>query len=470
MFLSLRGTPWRRTDVRLTVWYSVVLFTILALACSFLGHRLHSHMMKQADALLRDEAYEIQALLTRNPDLGWLDEFKTDLAGRKQRRLHFRLFDSNGDPVRSAANGKGPFGPLRMDGLQGGRSESYQAEVLRWKGVPYRQITTRLQGPQGSLFLQISMDLKPLRNAMENFYRNLLILIPVSLVLCAVGGWLLARRSLSPIQQIATTTERVSAQNLRERLPTHGTGDELDNLATTINRMLDRLQSSFDEIRKFSGDASHELRTPLCAMRGEAEILLSKQRSAAEYREAVERFMEQFDRMNRLTNDLLLLARFEAGPSRSSDDLVDVGVLLRDLVEFFEVAAQDRGVCLGVSIGAIPPVTGERMMLQQAFSNLIDNAIKYTHEGGTVTVEAESVPPWVEIRIRDTGVGIPKEDLPHVFERFYRVDKSRSRQTGGSGLGLSIARKILERQIGRIELQSEPEHGTTVIVWLPLAS
>jgi signal transduction histidine kinase len=189
-----------------------------------------------------------------------------------------------------------------------------------------------------------------------------------------------------------------------------------------------------------------------------------------EYREAVERFMEQFDRLNRLTNDLLLLARFEGKPIPSDSGIVDVGDLLRDLSEFFEVVAQDREIRLEHLLASGARASGDRMMLQQAFSNLIDNALKYTPRGGVVALEMENSPPWVAVRIRDTGEGIPEKDLPHVFERFYRVDKSRSRYTGGSGLGLSITRRIVELHGGRIGIQSEPGHGTTVTVSLPLAS
>jgi heavy metal sensor kinase len=270
------------------------------------------------------------------------------------------------------------------------------------------------------------------------------------------------------VRQIAGTAERISALNLEERLPSRQAGDEIDALVSTINGMLDRLQRSFEEIRKFSADASHELRTPLCAMRGEAEVLLSKERSASEYREAVERFMEQFDRLNRLTNDLLMLARFEGKPLPPNRTAVALGDVLKDLGEFFEVVAQDRGIELELALGAGAQVMGDSIMLQQAFSNLMDNAIKYTPRGGRVSMEMATCPQQATVRIRDTGVGIPQEDLPHVFERFYRVDKSRSRETGGSGLGLSIARKIVELHGGRIGIQSEPGQGTTVTVALPV--
>ena len=206
----------------------------------------------------------------------------------------------------------------------------------------------------------------------------------------------------------------------------------------------------------------------MCAMQGEAEVLLSKKRTAGEYKEALERFLGQFDRLNNLTNNLLLLARFEAQVQPEVEETVELGQLLPDLAEFFMVLAQEKGVRLSVLADGKVIVKGNRDLLQRVFFNLLDNALKYTSSGGQVSINMEIMSPWVRVQVRDTGEGIPLEDLPRVFHRFYRVDKSRSRQTGGSGLGLSITHKIVELHHGRIQIHSAPEKGTTVMVDLPL--
>lgn len=467
MSWSRERSLWRRTDVRLTLWYAAALLATLALTCAFLGYRLHKHLIKQADAVLMDEAKEVQALLARFPHLDWIEEFKAELGGRTSLRIHFRLLDQDGREVASWSRPGFPWSTPSLEAQQWRRSGQYQARVLEWRSLPYREVTVRVNGLQGPLYLQISTDLKQLRNAMGNFYRNVLILVPVAMLLSAGGGWLLARRSLSTIGEIATTASRISSQNLGERLRARGTGDELDDLVHTINSMLDRLDRSFGEIRRFSADVAHELRTPLCAMRGECELLLSRPHSSEDYREALERFAEQFDRLNRLANDLLLLARFEAKPSLCGRGRVDLGELLRGLGELFDALAEHGGVQFRVCAEKSIHVSGDRALLQQAFSNLVHNAIQYTRPGGEVAVSLEEDGSWAVVSVRDTGVGIPAEDLPHVFKRFYRVEKSRSRHTGGSGLGLSIAKRVVEVHGGSIQIQSRSGHGTNVEVRLP---
>ncbi len=469
MFWSRDGSFWRRTDVRLTLWYSGTLLTVLALACGFLGYRLHRHMMKQVDAVLIDEAQEIQALLRDGSDLSWTDRFKAELRGRTRLRIYFRLLDSQGREIVSSSP-KFPWSQLSLEPDSWKGSGGLRSRSFEWRSLPYREVTVRPRGGQESFFLQVGMDLKQVRNAMGNFYRNVTILVPSALLFCVAGGWLLARRSLSPIREIASTADRISSQNLGERLKQRGSGDDLDELVGTINRMLDRLDRSFQEIRRFSADVAHELRTPLCAMRGEAELLLSRYHSVEEYQEVLERFAEQFDRLNKLTSDLLLLARFEARPQLDRSEELDLGDLLLGLTELFEALAEEKGIRLEFSAKSKISVCGDRALLQQAFANLIHNAIQYTPGGGQVKVTCEREGAWVRVSVQDTGVGIPEQDLPHVFKRFYRVEKSRSRDTGGSGLGLSISQRILEAHGGGIRMESTWGQGTNVEVQLPLSS
>lgn len=426
-------------------------------------------MTKQADAVLMDEAHEIQALLLEAPDLSWVERFKTELAGRKRLRIHFRLLDSRGEEIASSDT-KFPWGPVALESDFWRRSGGVQSRSLEWRRLPHREVTVRLKGGPEPFFLQVGTDLKQVRNAMENFYRNVTILVPAALFLCTVGGWFLARRSLSPIREIASTASRISSQNLGERLKERGSGDDLDELVGTINQMLDRLDRSFEEMRRFSADVAHELRTPLCAMRGEAELLLRRPHSIEEYQDVIGRFTEQFERLNKLTSDLLLLAKFEAQPQLERVQNLDLKDLILGLAELFEALAEEKGIRLESWSGEGISVSGDKALLQQAFANLIHNAIQYTPPGGRVKVECAREGPWVRVSIQDTGPGIPAQDLPHVFERFYRVEKSRSRDTGGSGLGLSISKRILEAHGGQITIKSIWGQGTKVEVYLPLSS
>jgi signal transduction histidine kinase len=245
--------------------------------------------------------------------------------------------------------------------------------------------------------------------------------------------------------------------------------DELGRLTRTINAMIGRLENSFAEIRRFTADASHELRTPLAAIRTEAEVALGKPLTVEQHQELLGSILEECERLARLTDQLLALAREDAGGTRPEPAPVDLAALVAGVVETMRPLAEARGVALRHDPDGPLRVRGEETRLRQVFFNLLDNAIKYTPEGGAVAVGLGQVGGEAVVTVRDTGVGIPAEHLPRVFERFYRVDKARSRAEGGAGLGLSIAQKIVTDHGGRIELASSPGRGTTCTVALQMS-
>lgn len=453
----------------LTLWYTWAVLAVLSMACGFLGYRLHNNMMKQVDAILVDEAREIEALLLEAPEMTWMERYKAELAGRTRLRIHFRILDGMGGELASSSP-KFPWIQISAEPGSWKGTEVVGFRSLQWRKIPYRELTVRLKGSERPLFLQLGMDLKQVRNAMMNSYKNLLILIPGALFLCALGGWVLARRSLSPIKEIASTASRISSRNLDERLASRGSGDELDELVNTINSMLDRLNRAFEEIRKFSADVAHEIRTPLCAMRGEAELVLRGTHTAQEYQEVLERFTEQFDRLSRLTGDLLLLARLEARGYLEHTERLELAALLRGLMELFEALAEDKGISMRLLTEGETTAWGDKCLVQQALANLIHNALQYTPRGGRVDLKCSADGASALIIVEDTGMGIPPQDLPYVFDRFYRVEKSRSRETGGSGLGLSISKRIVEAHGGEIRMESTWGRGTRVEVRLPRVS
>ena len=277
----------------------------------------------------------------------------------------------------------------------------------------------------------------------------------------------MARRSLSPIGYIVSKAQNITSQNLSERLTQRGTGDEMDDLIKTINGMIARLENSFKRMAEFTAYASHELKTPICAMRGEAEVLLSKGRPAEEYQEGLIHFIEQFEHLNRLINDLILLSKLDSSQMELKMAPLRLDLLLEDLCHLFRVLAEQKNVAFVIGSLHEAVVIGDKMRLQQLFTNLIDNAIKYTSEG-SIQVTLEKNQEVAFVKIKDTGIGIPKEEQKNIFKRFYRVDKSRSRETGGVGLGLSIAEWIANIHRGRIEVDSELDKGSTFTVYLPI--
>jgi heavy metal sensor kinase len=298
----------------------------------------------------------------------------------------------------------------------------------------------------------------------------LLVAVPVALGACGAVGYLLARKAVAPMGELRRLTREITADRLDRRLPVATPGDELGGLAESINAMIARLERSFAEVRRFTADASHELRTPLTAIRTEAEVALSKPLDAADCRNLLGSILEECARLTRLTEQLLTLAREDAAGARQAHQQVDLTALVQGVVEIMRPVAESRGVVLHCETDGPAEVGGDGARLRQVFYNLLDNAIKYTPAGGNISVLCGRRGRDALVTVRDTGVGIPPEHLPRVFDRFYRVDKARSRELGGTGLGLSIAQSIVIAHGGRIDLASAPGEGTTCTVVLPASA
>jgi signal transduction histidine kinase len=241
----------------------------------------------------------------------------------------------------------------------------------------------------------------------------------------------------------------------------------MDHLIQTINSMIERLEGSFGRMAEFTADASHELKTPLCAMRVETEVLLSKRRTPEEYEEGLAHLVDRFDHLNRLISDLTLLSQADSSQVRLEESSLRLDLLVQDIGNLFQVLAEQKGLLF--EVGTLEEVTilGDKTRLQQLFTNVLDNAVKYTPKG-SIHLALEKTEGTAIVRVRDTGVGIPESEQDKIFKRFYRVDKSRSRETGGAGLGLSIAEWIAHAHNGKIEVVSEPDKGSTFMVHLPL--
>jgi heavy metal sensor kinase len=292
--------------------------------------------------------------------------------------------------------------------------------------------------------------------------------VPAAVAAAGGLGYLLARKALAPVDELRELTQGVTADRLDRRVPVANPHDELGRLAATINAMIGRLERSFAEVRRFTADASHELRTPLSVLRTEVEVALGKPLGREEVQQLLGSVLEECERLTRLTDQLLALARQDAGPAARREP-IRLEDLLGEVVETVRPLAEVKSIALNFAPDGPPRgrVRGDAGSLRQVFLNLLDNAIKYTPDGGSVAVEVAHRGRAVEVRVRDTGEGIPAEHLPHVFDRFYRADKARSRAAGGSGLGLSIARGIVAAHGGSIELTSTPGRGTTCTVTLP---
>ena len=287
------------------------------------------------------------------------------------------------------------------------------------------------------------------------------------LTLGVVGGGWLSGRTLRPITTMGATAKNISAENLSQRLDLAETDSELGQLAHVLNQTFDRLQSAFEQQMRFTADASHELRTPLAVILSQSELTLSKPRSIDEYQQALETCLRASRRMRSLIDSLLLLARFDAGHAGLQRQSLDLSDVTNESVELLRPLADERKISLHSEVTPLS-VLGDRERLGQVVTNLLANAIRYNQEGGRVDVRVDQVNGHAMVSVSDNGIGIPTNELPHIFDRFYRVDKARTRAEGGCGLGLAICQSVVEAHGGQITARSEPDHGTTLEVRLPL--
>jgi heavy metal sensor kinase len=320
----------------------------------------------------------------------------------------------------------------------------------------------------GGPFLIVAIEpLDSIAASLQVVRRALFFGMPFLLALAGIGGYWLTTRSLAPLSWMAEQARAITGNNLESRLDIGNAAQELTMLAGSFNELLTRLDLSFAGMRRFVADASHELRTPISVIRGEADVALSHDRGAGEYRESLAIVLDESRRLSRLVDDLLNLARADAGHVRLQPQDFYFNDLLADCCRSVQSLASARKIQLEWRCAGDVPFRGDEELLRRLVVNLLDNAIRYTPADGKVSATLEAPGPEVQIRVADTGIGIAPDAAPHVFERFYRGDKARSRAEGGFGLGLAIVKWIAESHNGVVELSSQPESGSVFTVTLP---
>ncbi len=351
----------------------------------------------------------------------------------------------------------------------------YPALRLDDEGLPIRVARTRKQFREVIHSSRLDVNVLVGRSitedlAAERRYGGWLFLVGTGVLAAGLlgGGWL-SDRAIRPILSMTTAAQSISAQNLKERIDLQETDTELGQLATVLNGAFDRLEAAFEQQSRFTADASHELRTPLSVILAHTELALSRERTGDEYRAALETCQRASTRMKSLIEGLLMLARFDSGQPSLEAREFDLAQVIVECVELLQPLADVRGIRIETDL---PPIRlrADRSRISQVITNLLTNAIRYNRDGGKVHIGIAKNAAGTVIRVSDTGVGIPAEELPHIFDRFYRVDKARSRADGGSGLGLSICKTIVEAHGGVIHVTSDPGAGTIFEVRLPAPS
>lgn len=447
---------------RLTLWYVFFLaITILGFSI-YLNLELQLNLTAQVDAGLQVAASQLLVDVDDSVDPPTLRPMSDSAVDRlMQSRSALRLIDSQGAVI--AEVGVFPSLPTNAD-------DAPQFETITIDGIPWRIFSQQvdLQNMQADVLLQIAQSLDVIYDARNSLLRLMAIGLPITLLAAAWGGSFMARRALQPVDAITRTVQAINASDMTGRIADNGSDDELGRLTLTLNSMLDRLEAAFDTERRFTADASHELRTPLTAIKGQIGVALHRRRSPEIYEDTLHHIQQETDRLIRLANDLLFLARLDAAPLQWQPEKISLNDLLGAVVDQVRLIATEKDLAFSADIPAAGLlVWGTADHLIRLFLNILDNAVKYTPAGGQISVTASDSQTEAIVIIRDTGPGIAEEHLAHLFERFYRVQRDRS-YDGGAGLGLSIAFQIARAHSGAIEVDSHVGEGTSFIVRLPL--
>ena len=322
--------------------------------------------------------------------------------------------------------------------------------------------------PGGNLYLvEVGAPMDEVQADLRHWLVLLLAMLPIVGAIALGGGCVLVKRALAPVDRISSSAERISSHNLSERLPVPHTGDELERLSVALNHMIERLDAAFQHSRRFVADASHELRTPLTIVRGELESLVTNDQLKAEWGERLGSALEEVDRLAGIVEGLFAISRLDAGEAAAEWVKFDLAQLAASTADQMALLAEDKQIQVTCAGSTGIWVEGDRARLKQVVVNLLDNAIKYTPRGGAVSLSVEAENGKAILEVADNGIGIPADLLPRVFERFFRVDKARSRERGGAGLGLSIVKSICAAHHGQVEVSSEPGRGSRFRVELP---
>jgi heavy metal sensor kinase len=469
--LHIPGTQWAENltiRTRLTVWYSFLLAIVLTLfigvTCAVLFWQLHTQLTRFAI----QDVETVEGLLSFASDgnLQLNESYHNHVESRQVLERLLEVVAPDGtvllrnSRLRQDRLGAGPFTGEGVGGYSPRAMRlgdgSRVLVVSRQHSLDGRQIIIRVGHREDAIFTRL-----------REFVTAAFTALPILIAIASLLSYHLARKALAPLQEMATRAEHISAEHLDKRLPIANARDEIGLLGTVVNDLLNRLDQSFNQLRRFTADASHELRTPLAAIRSVGEVSLQGENTAEAYRDAVGSMLEEVGRLTALVENLLSISRGDAGQIALEHSTFAATELVSDAVNLIQVLAEERGQQITLAHGPDLLIWGDRLLARQALLNVLHNATKYSPPGGQIAVEVRSADEnWVEISVLDSGPGISPEHREKVFDRFYRIDEARTRDAGGSGLGLAIAKWSIEVQGGIIRVV-QTKSGTPFVIRLP---
>ncbi|MCU1233430.1 MAG: heavy metal sensor signal transduction histidine kinase [Candidatus Solibacter sp.] len=460
----------RSIGFRLAAWYFVVFacgVTAFSIAAWF---AMRASLYHATDEALEDRVRGVQSFMEKQisslsiPEIR--DEFREHSVLGPGGDL-FQVADQSGQLLYRSIPLEANNVPVSLPGTLG----TPRFETSPVQGHLLRFYSQRISVNGRSYTVQVAAPMNEALEALAWFRVMLLFAAPLLLLAASAGGYWISRRALGPVDEISRAAQRISIENLTDRLQVPQTGDQLQRLSETLNAMLSRLEDSVRRITQFTADASHELRAPVSLIRTTAEVaVLKRNRTAQEYLEALDDILEESERTSQVVDSLMLLARTDSGKETLECTPVDACTIVRNAAEQGERLARNLGVKFSVELPPDPiPIHADPEALRRALLILMDNAAKYTPQGGSIQVGVRVKDGFAAASVSDTGIGIEAQDVSHVFDRFWRTDKARSRELGGAGLGLSIAKCIVDVHGGSISVQSELGKGSTFEIRVPLA-
>jgi heavy metal sensor kinase len=476
----------RSLRFKLTLWYVLILGVLLISFSGFLYITLSRSLYRDVDNRLRSLAHLI-ATESGTPSstfgFGKLDQAVRATLNLRPVGKFIQVLDESGNIGEKSENLKNVQLPISLQALKNASKGFITFETVHTFGnTPLRMMTLPvIENEHMARIIQVASSLEDVEDALRTLFIILVITVPLALLVASLGGQFLANQALKPVDQITQTARMITSQNLNQRIKSLKVKDEISRLIETFNEMISRLDQSFHQIKQFSSDASHELKTPLTILKGEVEVALRKERTSQDYEQILRSNLEEINRMSKIVDNLLLLARTETGEIRLFKEEVNLSQIVDEVVTQLTKLAHAKDLhIVAANHQEDILLNGDALRIRQMLLNLIENSIKYTEPGGSISVSLEKNAPLplpgkqqgscdgVRIVVSDTGIGIAKEDQERIFSRFVRVDKARSREQGGSGLGLSICKWIVEAHQGEISVESELGKGSRFIVKLPI--
>jgi heavy metal sensor kinase len=454
--------PPRSVRMRLALWYSAAVAVVLLVYAAGVYIFVRASLTEELDRVLHDDFEEVEQWLDAGlsgPDPWSAVSGHHDDAGQPARWLE--IWTARGD-VRFRSPGM-----VQLDAPPRAPAQYEYASVTTRSGTRTRTLTGAHTVGAAPFIVRVSRSEDRVRHELNELLAGLGLGLPIAMICAGLGGYHLARRALRPVESMIEQARSITADELRVRLPVHNPNDELGHLATVFNDLLARIQHAFDRLQGFTADASHELRTPLTAIRSVGEVGLREPRDAATYREVIGSMLEEADRLTRLVDRLLFLSRADSATTPVKREPVLLAGLARDVAGHLSVLAEEHHQSLVLDAGSDVEVQADPLLLREALVNIVDNAIKYGPTGSPIAIRVERSGNCGVIVVGDRGPGVPSEHRERIFDRFFRVDQSRTRNSGGAGLGLAIAKWAVEIHGGHIAVEARPGGGAEFRIHLP---